>query len=1079
MNDLSPNRRHAFMAFLGYLAFVVYGSLVPFIYRDIPLDQALQTFASIPYLELGVGSRADWIANLVLYVPMAFLGCAWTTGARRTGIISHLGPFLVFAFCLAVAVAVEFTQIFFAPRTVSINDLLAETLGVLGGIALWMLGRWRIAQLWEAFSTGGRQSLLAAAIVYGLAYVALALFPYDFLISLRELAWKLDSEHHSWLLAGACEGWLHCTAHLIGEAAAIAPLGVLIGLFAPRVRIQRVLLAGIALGIMLEILQLFLASGISQGLSVLTRGAGLALGNLAGHILIRHGPLQLARVVRRSIPYVALPYVLFLAVLGGWFSGHWLTPSEVFARLGHVRLMPFYYHYFSTEPVAMASLLAHILMYAPVGLAVWARYAGRSRVAGAVAKSALWAALLALPIELGKLIVASKHPDLTNVLIGAGGASVVYGLARWIEHTSVGVSPDLVPKTAPPVARVARSSVAWPKTTPTGALVSILALVATVAGVVSYPVGAGWLTIGLLVYGVWLWRDPSLWMLVVPALLPVLDMSPYTGRLLLDGFDLLVVVTLAVGYWRIFPRPPMPWPSPLLLTAMLLLWTTWVIATTRGLWPALTEKSISIASSHTPWEALLVGKGLLWALLLAPLIRRVQPPERNRVQRRVMNGLVAGLAMVALVVLWERHVFVGIGDFENVFRVTGTFSSMNTGGAYIEAFIAFAFPLLVVWELVQRDWGLKLVGLVILGGTIYAMLVTFSRGGYAGLVVGLVVVIFGTLRQRSSSLLRSGAAVVGVAVAVIAIAVPVLSGGFAQQRLARIGVDMSIRMDHWADALVLMDDGVVATLGGMGFGQYPSLYLWRADVPEPPGTFNVQDDGGNPYVRLGAGEAIYLDQVVDVDPGLQYTLTARVRRTADEGALVIPVCEKALLYSFECIWHQLQPAAPRGEWDTVALQFESDNLGGGGHWPFRPVKLSLFNPGAAGAIDVDDVSLKTADGGELLANGDFAHGLARWLFITDRDPAWHIDQQALEVYFAQGVLGLTALALLLIAVARYLGPALWNGDPFATAFAGALVAFLTVGLLGSTMDTARLSMLFYLGAFYAAILCRAGARELL
>jgi len=45
--------------------------------------------------------------------------------------VRHLALISAFAICLTVAVAVEFTQIFFAPRTVSINDLVAETLGIL------------------------------------------------------------------------------------------------------------------------------------------------------------------------------------------------------------------------------------------------------------------------------------------------------------------------------------------------------------------------------------------------------------------------------------------------------------------------------------------------------------------------------------------------------------------------------------------------------------------------------------------------------------------------------------------------------------------------------------------------------------------------------------------------------------------------------------------------------------------------------------------------------------------------------------------------------------------------------------
>ena len=132
----------------------------------------------------------------------------------------------------------------------------------------------------------------------------------------------------------------------------------------------------------------------------------------------------------------------------------------------------------------------------------------------------------------------------------------------------------------------------------------------------------------------------------------------------------------------------------------------------------------------------------------------------------------------------------------------------------------------------------------------------------------------------------------------------------------------------------------------------------------------------------------------------------------------------------------------------------------------------MYNPGSS-AIDVDDVSLMTEDSRELIVNGDFSNGVDRWLFITDQDLAWHIHQQWVEMYFAQGLLGVLSMVVLLIAVLSVLGPAVMAGAPQATAFAGALTGFLTVGLLGSTMDTARLLLLFYLGALCAGSLIQA------
>ena len=116
------------------------------------------------------------------------------------------------------------------------------------------------------------------------------------------------------------------------------------------------------------------------------------------------------------------------------------------------------------------------------------------------------------------------------------------------------------------------------------------------------------------------------------------------------------------------------------------------------------------------------------------------------------------------------------------------------------------------------------------------------------------------------------------------------------------------------------------------------------------------------------------------------------------------------------------------------------------------------------------MSLKAQGGRELVANGDFSSGVDRWLFVTDQDLAWHIHEQWVETYFAQGVLGVVASIILLAGVAVVLWPGVVRGDLWATGTAGALGAFLTVGLLGSVVDVPTLSMLFYFAALCASML---------
>ena len=228
------NRWHLWVAFLVYLAFVVYGSLVPFEYRVLAWDQAVAQFRNIRFLDLDVVSRADWIANIVLYIPLAFLGCSALLGVRHTGWPVPVGVVLVGLFCLATAVAVEFTQQWFSPRTVSLNDLIAESIGTLIGLSLWVFGRAGIARLADAFVRGGRPSLIAALVGYGLIYLALSLFPYDFVLSAEELRWKLESGNQGWLVASACGGLIRCSARLSLDVLASVPLGLIGALLWPR-----------------------------------------------------------------------------------------------------------------------------------------------------------------------------------------------------------------------------------------------------------------------------------------------------------------------------------------------------------------------------------------------------------------------------------------------------------------------------------------------------------------------------------------------------------------------------------------------------------------------------------------------------------------------------------------------------------------------------------------------------------------------------------------------------------------------------------------------------------------------------
>jgi len=149
------------LATVLYMIFVIYGSLVPLEFKDLPMDTAISQFKGIRYLQLGPDSRADWVANIVLYIPLAFFASA-TFGGVRYPLIRALLAVVVLIFCIALAIAVEFTQLFYPPRTVSLNDLIAESLGTVIGVLVWQFFGAYFSRLYHHLLRGSLLSAQAA-----------------------------------------------------------------------------------------------------------------------------------------------------------------------------------------------------------------------------------------------------------------------------------------------------------------------------------------------------------------------------------------------------------------------------------------------------------------------------------------------------------------------------------------------------------------------------------------------------------------------------------------------------------------------------------------------------------------------------------------------------------------------------------------------------------------------------------------------------------------------------------------------------------------------------------------------------
>lgn len=1031
---------------LGYVLFVVYAGLVPLQYQARSLADAWAAFQKIPFVELSVDLHADLIANGVLFVPVAFLTTYLLTQAfRKTPLLLLLA--IAGAFSALLAVAVEFAQLFFPPRTVKLNDILSEWLGTLLGLALSIRYLDWFHTLVKSFWNDPQRLKLRLLEGYAFAYLAVALFPYDFLSTWPELQAKIDSNAWGWLVSGDSPRFMVIGLQLLAEVVLTAPMGIFLARVSGLngISYRRAALVGILLGGFIEVAQFFLYSGISQGLSVLSRGLGVCCGVAFCKYGDRWTADHLALMLRRYTIPASVVYLLALLYINRWFASSWHGLNFAAAQLARVNFVPFYYHYYAGEAQALLSLLVVCISYVPVALLAWAYR--RSPWFAAVVSICLSAG-----IETSKLFLQPAHPDPTSLLLASAAGWVTVSLMRQIfrkERTPVDADSSLKANGHP--LQRSRGAPIW----------LLLCLASTGVWVATFPAFPVFVCLVMVVCAAIVWHRPVWVFAIIPAALPVFDLAPWSGRFFLDEFDALLLVCLAVAYSRV---PALPGRRPLkdvlLTTAATLLVFSFTISAVRGLLPFHLPDANSFNTYYSPYNALRIVKGAFWAFLTFRLSRRFAA-ERVDARRPFAWGMTLGLALTVGVVLWERVAFSGLLNFSDTYRVTGPISAMHTGGAYIECFLAVATPFLIALMLEKRAWLVRLAGALLLVATTYALMVTFSRGGYLSYAVAVSIVLVAAI-LKTKRLIPGGFIFAGVAGAILLVAVPIFDGKFAQSRMATVSADLAVRQEHWRDALNIRNPDWETSVFGMGLGRFPETSFWLSAVNPRSGTYQLLSDAGNTYLRLGSGNAIFVEQVASVKPGEKYVLKLDVRPGQPNARIAVPICEKWMLTSRNCIWQSFELGKEFGAWRTVEARFSSNGLSSRPWYSRRPVKLALYYDVPNSTIDIDNVRLESGSGANLLRNGDFSHGLDHWFFDTDSHLQWHVKSFFYGVLFDQGWFGLVAMGAFLILALGRAARSAFSGDGIAGASLAALSAFLVVGLTDTLIDSPRFLLLLLL-----------------
>jgi VanZ family protein len=423
------SQRHYALLALIYALLVVYSSLVigPLGVHFVAMDPAAawREFLATPFVDHDSNERPDWIANLIMLAPFGYLaagmlrprpGPLWMAGAVVAG-------WLVSALFI---LSVKYAQLFFPPRTVTVNYIVAQSIGATLGVLLFWVSHTRLFPVIERRFERG-QGLVVILGVYSAVLGLYFLAPFDFVLSASDLESRLRALPA--LLSpppGAEPSRLLRAAMAIGKIASTVPVGMLLAITGRGYSLGRLALNGFGLMVAVAILSLFVLSVTPAPTAILYRTAGI----VAGILLMRWvGGKDLRRRLyrlSRLMPAIILVYVASVLYLTGLIDSHWRTGDEAMRALDERGLLPFWHYYIVSKASAAKSIALHAAVFAPIGAMVWLRRGGWS---SGPAFSAVLAFALSFVTEIGRWMKPGLQPDFSDPIVAAVAASCACKLA--------------------------------------------------------------------------------------------------------------------------------------------------------------------------------------------------------------------------------------------------------------------------------------------------------------------------------------------------------------------------------------------------------------------------------------------------------------------------------------------------------------------------------------------------------------------------------------------------------------------------------------------------------------------------
>jgi len=437
-----PCRRHYVVLGLIFAAVAVYGSLVPFRYQPLTLQEAIERFRQLPYHSLATGGRADFAANFLLFVPIGYCWLGAFVVDRRFSMRTVAVLPLVLLLSVAFSIALEFSQLWFPLRTASRNDVVAQAVGTVFGMGLWLAIGQTITDWVRSLALSARPRRLVDLLLltYFVGLVIYSLQPFDLTISVTDLVHKYREGRISlvpWADVGTgltfLYGWLY-------HAGIFVPVGMLAATWLTREgRPVRSLFASLIVGglavLAVELGQLVVLSCPTSAGDLITGTVGVLVGAWLMRRWRGSGPDDGAQpfsrgTARRAWAWLGLAgvYSLLIAVLLCAPFERIDDPEQIRTRYEGFFCIPFAALSRGSHLDALFDALKKVLFFAPLG-ALLALAVVPLSVTHSVRRILLAVLLLAVAgmgvsIEMAQLFLLPHMPDVTDVILYTAGAAI-------------------------------------------------------------------------------------------------------------------------------------------------------------------------------------------------------------------------------------------------------------------------------------------------------------------------------------------------------------------------------------------------------------------------------------------------------------------------------------------------------------------------------------------------------------------------------------------------------------------------------------------------------------------------------